>query len=237
MDLAWARDLVQECRAVGVAPFVKLLCTKEFVGQLARSSGWGVRGWQGDDPPSLLVGVGHPVAAGTGKSAPRLVGINALQDQQRGGQQRGAADAESAVGDDMPASVELSDKLAKPRQDGGEVGDRPVGDGDGDELKTGVLRSGGFACQADLESFGFGECADEHVDADAAQGAHFVVEPVATAWLGHGAEPAGAVAVDGVKGGAQQQPPSAGQDETRLGGISRGRSVPVRRREPSGRVR
>jgi Protein of unknown function (DUF5131) len=233
--LDWVRDLRDRCVELGIAFFFKLLCPREFVGQLARPSGWEVRGWQGSDPPSLLVGVGDPLAAGMGESAPRLVGIDALQDQHRGGQQRGAADAKSAVGDDMPASVELSNELAKPRQDGGEVGDRPVGDGDGDELKAGVLRGGGFACQADLESFGFGECADEHVDADAAQGAQFVVEPVAAAWLGHGAEPAGAVAVDGVKGGAQPQPPSAGQDGTRLGGISRGRSVPVRRRgEPSG---
>jgi protein gp37 len=55
MDLAWARDLVQECRAVGVAPFVKQLGAHPYSGGLP----WLCRSAKGGDisefPPDLRV--------------------------------------------------------------------------------------------------------------------------------------------------------------------------------------
>jgi protein gp37 len=55
MDLAWARDLVQQCRAVGVAPFVKQLGAHPYSGGLP----WLCRSAKGGDisefPPDLQV--------------------------------------------------------------------------------------------------------------------------------------------------------------------------------------
>jgi protein gp37 len=55
MDLAWARDLVQQCRAVGVAPFVKQLGAHPYSGGLP----WLCRSAKGGDisefPPDLRV--------------------------------------------------------------------------------------------------------------------------------------------------------------------------------------
>jgi hypothetical protein len=96
---------------------------------------------------------------------PHLVGGEAVEDQDAGGEQGCPADAEPAVGDDVGAVAEPSGESLDVGQDGGRVGNAAVGDRDGHELHACVVGCLGFVGEVDLVEFGRGECADEDVDA------------------------------------------------------------------------
>ena len=97
-------------------------------------------------------------------------------------------------------------------QDAAEGGNASISDGNPDKLQPRVRCGGGFTGQADRFQFGAGKCADD--DVESAQRVELVVEPVAASRLGHGAQPARALPLDGVEGGTHRGHGGVISDET-----------------------
>lgn len=79
------------------------------------------------------------------------------------------------VGDDMGAGTQPFGKFPENGQDCGPIGDAAVGDGDRDEVQTGLTGSLRLCAEAGLMEFGRGQRADQDVDALGSQRGHLIV--------------------------------------------------------------